>query len=223
MHSTKTPEQTLVVFDLDGTVVDAFRDIQAAVNHAMERHGLPVHDLETIRRFVGNGLSLLTQRAVPEDRHELLPEIERDVRTFYSQHPADKATVYAGVPEAIGRLRQDGFATALLSNKPDDLVQPALDRLKIRALFDEAFGERPGVALKPDARALLDIRDRLSRPRVIMVGDGRPDGLVAENAGAAFVGVAWGMSAAETLGPYGPVADDPEHMERLLRKLAAAE
>jgi len=194
------------VFDLDGTVVDAFEDIRASVNHALGLCGLPGHDIETIRGYVGNGLVRLCERALPVGRGDLLDRVVAETRAYYAAHPADLATVYPGIAEAIGALRRRGYRTALLSNKPDNLVRGIAERLELGRLFDLVVGEKPGVALKPDPAALLNLMRESGCGRCVMIGDGMPDAEVARAAGVGFVGVVWGQSSADDLARFGRVA-----------------
>jgi phosphoglycolate phosphatase len=212
----------LVIFDLDGTLVDAFDDIRAALNHALAAHGLPLHDIQTVRGFVGNGLSALVRRAVPEAQHDRCPDIERLLRAHYAAHPADHARVYPGMADALAALRAAGLRTAVLSNKADALVQAIVDALGLRPLLDAVRGERPGVPLKPDPAAIHALLAELGGDRAVLVGDGLPDVEAARRAGIGFVGVAWGLVPAASLALHGPVTHDAAELPGLvLRELSA--
>lgn len=209
------------MFDLDGTVVDAFRDIQTALNHALAASGLPGHDMQTVRRFVGNGLVKLCERAVPAGARESLPAVIAATAEYYAAHPADHATVYPGVREALEALRHAGWRTAVLSNKPDALVQLIADRLELRGLFDAVAGENEGQPMKPDPAGLLTLGQRLAARHIVVVGDGVPDAQLAERAGAGFVGVTWGTSAREVLAPFGEVVDSAEELPAAVERARA--
>jgi phosphoglycolate phosphatase len=200
--------RTVIIFDLDGTLVDAFGDIHAALNHALGLHGLPLHSMESVRGFVGNGLSNLVRRAVPAGQQERCAAVEADLRAYYAAHPADHARIYPGMREAVEELRGQGLLTAILSNKADDLVGKVVEGLGLASLFDAVVGELPGVPLKPDRAAVRRVLDLLQCPRGVMVGDGLPDGEAARNAGIPFVGVAWGLGQEEHLARFGDVAAD---------------
>lgn len=209
------------MFDLDGTVVDAFADIAAAANHALAVHGLPTHDPSTIMGFVGNGLSKLVERALPpaaQDRHAA---VLATTLARYTEHPADTARVYPGMREAIAALRAEGFRTALLSNKADAIVQRIIDLLELRDLFDSVAGEVPGVPVKPDPAALLAMARELGARRTVMVGDGVPDMQVARNAGAGFVGCLWGLGSAEKFAGCPVLARTPAEIPACVRRAAA--
>ncbi|MDK2971083.1 MAG: phosphoglycolate phosphatase [Candidatus Sumerlaeota bacterium] len=196
----------VVIFDLDGTLVDAFGDIRAALNHALAEQGLPLHSMQAVRGFVGNGLSQLVRRAVPPAHAALCPAVEESLRAYYAAHPADHASVYDGMREAVVTLRAEGFSTAILSNKADDLVQAITKRLELNPLFDAICGERPGVPLKPDPEAVRPLLRAFDTQRGVFVGDGVPDGEVARNAGLPFVGVTWGLGTEEELERFGRIA-----------------
>lgn len=209
------------MFDLDGTVVDAFADIAAAANHGLAAHGLPTHDLSTITGFVGNGLSKLVERALPPGAADRHADVLAATLAYYRDHPADLARVYDGMPEAIAELRADGFRTAILSNKADILVQRIVEALGLAHLFDAVVGERPGEHIKPDPTALLALARRLGAAKTAMIGDGRPDMEVARNAGAAFVGVLWGLGSEEKFAGCPILARAPADVPACVRRACA--
>lgn len=211
--------RALIVFDLDGTFVDSFGDIQAALNHALEHHGLPTHGIEAVRRFVGNGLVRLCERAIDPRLHgRHLEGVVARARAYYAEHPADLAFVFDGMRKAVEELRAAGHPTAIVSNKPDNLVQEIADRLAFRGLFDAITGEAPGAPLKPDPRAVTRFLDELGATGGLVVGDGLPDAEVARAAGMPFVGVAWGTTDVEQLARHGRVAHAPQDVVATVRE-----
>ena len=108
----------LLVFDLDGTLLDTLDDLAASLNHALTAFGLPARSREEARGFIGNGVRLLVRRALPPGTDA---ETERQVfaafAAYYSEHCADLTRPYAGIAGLLDRARRSGFATAVVSNK----------------------------------------------------------------------------------------------------------
>jgi len=196
----------LVIFDLDGTLVDAFGDIQAAVNAMLADRGHPTHDLATIRGFVGNGVVRLVERSLPPEGRPHLDDAVAFVRKYYAEHPADHAVFYTGAAACLGRLRGAGRNLAVLSNKPEENCQLVARHLGLDAMVDRIMGERRDFPIKPDPAGVLLLKKEFAADRVTFVGDGLPDAEVAMNAGAEFIGVEWGLATREELSKYGRVA-----------------
>jgi phosphoglycolate phosphatase len=205
-----------VVFDLDGTLVDAFGDIAAAVNFGLREMDLPEHSVETIKGFVGNGVPKLAERALGEaatpERGRLLVDL---LVTYYRQHPVDFAQPYPGCVGVLKTLRRHGIRIGVLSNKRHELTWLVLERLGLLPHLDQVQGEG-GVERKPDPAGYLELVKRVG-VRVeesIMVGDGQPDADVARRVGVPFVGVSYGILSAERLRELGAVTilDDLEEL-----------
>lgn len=194
-----------VVFDLDGTLVDAFGDIAAAVNHGLAVLDLPTHSVKIIRSFVGNGVTRLAERALGPDHADLAPRLAELLVEYYRQHPADHARPYPGAVETLDALRRGGLRIAVLSNKRHELSALVLDRLGLTPRIDLLVGEGAEIGRKPDPRGFLQVAEEfgVSPEELLMVGDGEPDALVARNVGAPFVGVSWGLLPAAQLTTLG--------------------
>ena len=115
---------TTIIFDLDGTLLNTLADLAAATNHALAEHKLPQRTTDEVRRFVGNGIRKLIERAVPADTPvELQEEVFASFNRYYKQHCADSTSPYEGVPQLLQQLRAAGCRTAIVSNKADYGVQ----------------------------------------------------------------------------------------------------
>lgn len=195
----------LVVFDMDGTILDTLDDLTDTLNMSLAETGLPVRTKEEVRAFVGNGVGMLLQRAVPQDTpHEKREELDAAFRRNYAVHCADKTKPYDGVPELISALREAGLKTAVVSNKVDFAVQ-ALAKDYFDGLFDLAVGEREGVRRKPAPDSVNAVMSTLGvkREDTVYVGDSDVDADTARNADVAFIGVEWGFRPRETLVAHG--------------------
>ena len=206
----------LVIFDMDGTLVDAFRDIQAAVNAMLAARNLPTHDLATIRGFVGNGVVRLVERSLPPGEHDQLDEAVAFVRRYYEEHPADHAVLYPGAEDCLAELRAAGCKLAILSNKPHEVTLMVARRLRLDTMMDAIVGERRDRPMKPDPAGVHELQRQFAAQRLTVVGDGMPDAQVARNAGGSFVGVDWGISSREDLEVFGPVVSSLAEIPGLL-------
>lgn len=155
----------LVIFDMDGTILNTLEDLTDSTNATLEHFGYPVHSIEDVRHFVGNGIRKLIERAVPSGLStERIDEVHRYFLDYYAKHCADKTKPYDGILDLIRTLRKEGCKTAVVSNKADMAVQE-LCKDYFDGLFDFAVGEREGVRRKPapDAVELFWIPCRSQR------------------------------------------------------------
>lgn len=216
-------QRVLAIFDLDGTLVDAFGDIHASLNHALAEHGLPLLEYETARSFVGNGLRKLCERAAGPGNRELVEPLVQSVRERYAAAPVSNSRMYPMTREMLLDLRRLQVQTALLTNKEEDLAEKVAEGLGFRRLLDALRGARPDRPLKPDPAAILELARELNAGEVFMIGDYDPDWQAAEAAGARFIGVSWGMGTPESLGAHGPVAHSAGEIVRLIQQMAGGE
>lgn len=190
-----------VIFDMDGTLLDTLEDLKDAVNAALRALSMPERTLEEIRRFVGNGAKLLLERAVPGGREN--PECDRALALFrehYSRHCNDRTKAYEGVLPLLRRLKEEGYALAIVSNKPDAAVKE-LAGIYFEGLVETAIGERPGTAKKPAPDTVFAALKELAVPaeRAVYVGDSEVDVETAVNAGLPCISVLWGFREREFL------------------------
>ena len=210
----------LLVFDLDGTLLDTLDDLAASLNHALTAFGLPARSREEVQGFIGNGVRLLVRRALPP---EASAETERQVfaafAAYYSEHCADLTRPYAGIAGLLDRARRSGFATAVVSNKSHREVQTLCGRF-FPGLLDMAAGERPGLARKPapDLTRLVLRELGFSAEQACYIGDSPVDIETARNAGLDCVCVSWGFRGRDELVRAGArrIADSPQELAALL-------
>ncbi len=212
----------LVIFDLDGTLLNTIADLGIATNHALHQCGFATHPLSEYDAFVGNGINKLFERALPEnERNE--PNIKR-IRTlfldFYDAHNCDHTAPYDGIRRLLARLQQHGVKMAVASNK----YQAATERL-VRHFFPEidfvaVFGQRDGVPLKPDPQVVADILQaaQCAPNDTLYVGDSGIDMQTAQNAALEAVGVTWGFRPRSDLERFAPahIVDRPEAIEAIV-------
>ncbi len=184
-----------VIFDLDGTLLNTLEDLTDATNAALRKHGKPERSIAEVRRFVGNGVRLLIERAVPVGTSDAeTDEIFADFKEHYALHCNDKTKPYDGVLEVMKQLKEAGYRTAIVSNKIDSAVKE-LSEIYFKGLADVAIGERPGVARKPAADMVEIALKELGAQKAesVYVGDSEVDYATAVNSGLPCISVLWGF------------------------------
>ncbi|MDZ7266518.1 MAG: HAD-IA family hydrolase [candidate division KSB1 bacterium] len=192
-------QPTLLVFDLDGTLVDTRQDLANAVNHALHSLGRPPLPLAHLTACLGDGARMLLTRALPGGSAAEIEAGLRRFREFYAEHLLDHSRLYPGVRETLRHFA--GKKKALLSNKPQEFVTAMLQRLQLAGHFDMIVGGHPARKLKPDPQSLLDILANLGVAPVsaLIIGDGENDLIAGRAAGIATCAVLYGYRPAETL------------------------
>ncbi len=192
-----------VVFDLDGTLLDTLTDLADCLNRVLQRHGLPTHPRDAYRMFVGDGLRMLVQRAMPVDRRDPagIDALTAAMNAEYAEHWADQTRPYEGIPETLRALAERGLTLAVLSNKPDEFTPPAVRRFFPDIPFAAVRGARPEVPRKPDPTGALRIAAEagLAPAEFLYLGDSGTDMQTAVRAGMHAVGVLWGFRGADEL------------------------
>ena len=217
-------ENQLIIFDLDGTLLNTIGDLAVGCDHMLSLRGLPTHSYEEYCTFVGNGIMRLVERALPEElrTEEYVKAARRDFVEFYIDNIDNHTVPYEGMVELVEQLQTKGAKLAVASNK----FQAGTEKL-IRKFFPtiewvEICGNREGVPLKPDT-ALVDMiieKAGIERKNCTMVGDSAVDIQTARNAAIRSVGVSWGFRSREELEQAGAdhIADTVEELTTLLLK-----
>lgn len=213
---------SVILFDLDGTILNTLDDLAASTNRALTKNGLPTRSTAEVRRFVGNGIRLLIERAVPSNTPLTLTDrVFDDFRADYAEHCADRTLPYDGIPELLRALRASGARTAVISNKADSAVQELIAHY-FPGLFDAVVGERPGVRRKPAPDAVLEVLRTLSAAPAdaVYIGDSEVDVETARNAGLPCIAVDWGFRSREILLQHGAqtIASSPAELLALLQQ-----
>lgn len=196
----------LLIFDLDGTLIDSRLDLANAVNATRRHMGRPPLPNERVYTYVGNGAPILIRRAMGEQATEA--EIEEALEFFleyYGQHVLDNTVLYPGVREAIDRLRDAGKRLAVLTNKPVRMSQTIIDGLGIAPHFFRVYGGNSFEFKKPNPIGIEKLMAEASagRDATLMIGDSSVDVRTARNAGIPCCGVTWGFQP-ETLADPAP-------------------
>lgn len=215
----------LVIFDLDGTLLNTIDDLAMASNYALRQCGYPIHAVEAYPMFVGNGVTRLLERVLPEDERteENVRRMREQFMIYYDEHCTDFTRPYDGIPEMLSSLTSKGIAVAVASNK----YQSAVSRL-IRHYFGSTpwvaiEGQKEGVPVKPDPSIVFEILLKHPTPKaaVLYAGDSGVDMTTASRAAVENVGVTWGFRPVRELrAAYADhIAQTPDEVLRLATEL----
>ena len=199
----------LVIFDLDGTLLDTVEDLANATNYALERCGFPTHPVEAYYKFVGNGINKLFARALPSEssNDDNVQRVRSLFIPYYTLHNADCSRPYPGVLDLLRELLTCGVKIAVASNKYHEGTVALVRRFFVDIPFSVILGQREGVPIKPAPDIVFDILQTtgVSPDLALYVGDSGVDMQTACNAGVESVGVKWGFRSEEELRMNGAV------------------
>lgn len=223
LFEEKMKNYDLVIFDMDGTILDTLEDLQDSLNYALKQFHFPPRSYEEVRRFVGNGLANLVRLAVPEGTTDELKEaVLQELKAYYHVHCKDKTKPYDGICDLILELRQAGYKTAVVSNKVDSAVHQLCEEY-FPGLFDVSIGDRKGFLRKPAPDSVWEVLRVLGveKDRAVYIGDSEVDVLTARNSGLDMITVTWGFRDREILIEHGAncFADSMEDVLKYLKKV----
>ena len=199
----------LVIFDLDGTLLDTIADLAESANHALKQLGYPTRDVETIRTFVGNGVNKLLFRALPDEEktEENMIRMRTHFVPYYDAHNADLSAPYPGIVDLLEELQAKGLRMAVASNKYQEATVKLVKHYFPMIDFVEVLGQREGINVKPDPTSVFDILQKagVSKEETLYVGDSGVDMQTAINAGVDAIGVTWGFRPRTELEDFLPM------------------
>lgn len=189
-------QPALVVFDLDGTLIDSAPDMHRAVNLMLRDLGCNPLSLPEIRTMVGDGAAALIARALAA-RQCVTADAGASLELFldyYKEEPTAATRLFPGVPETLARLHSVGLTLAVCTNKPGDLTETILERLQVIRYFDRVVAGDTLPYRKPDPRALLNVLEGFGTPQAatLLVGDSEVDAATASAASVPFVLMTYG-------------------------------
>jgi phosphoglycolate phosphatase len=215
----------LIIFDLDGTLLNTIDDLAHACNHALIQSGFPMHAIEEYPALVGNGVKNLIRRALPENERteENVERVYTAFVPYYDAHNADYTRPYEGIVELLQNLKQAGHTLAVASNKYQAATEKIVNQL-FPSIFDVILGEREGIARKPDPQIVYDIfrmthHTSNTTSSVLYVGDSLVDMETAQNAQLPFIACSWGFVSRQQLLQAGAthIIDYPAELEQFIR------
>ena len=209
----------LVIFDLDGTILDTLDDLTASLNYALASTGNPVRTRDEVRRFLGNGIRRLTELGAPDGASsEVVDSIFEKFNMHYAAHCSDRTAPYGGISGAVSALRGAGIVTAVVSNKADYATQELCEKY-FHGLFDFVSGAKDGVRKKPCPDLINQVIRNFGADinSTAYVGDSEVDIQAAKNAGIPCISVDWGFrSRAELISSgAGTIISHPNELLRL--------
>ncbi len=209
-----------IIFDLDGTLTDTLEDLFLSTNYALSSQGFPERSLDEVRRFVGNGVRKLIERAVPEGTPKARTEKCFDAfRAHYLVHCQDHTKLYPGIATLLTTLQSRGYRMAVVSNKMQAGVTE-LARTFFHGIIDVAIGEQPGIPRKPDPLMVETALSRLgvTAAEAVYVGDSDVDIQTATAAGLPCISVLWGFRTRSFLIAHGAttLAETPQDILSLV-------
>lgn len=201
----------LVIFDLDGTLLNTIADLAQSTNYALEQLGYPTHAVDKYPFMVGNGINKLFERALPEGEktQENVLRVRAEFVPYYNVHNADLSRPYPGICELLDTLQAAGLQIAVASNKYQAATEKLIAHYFPNIRFTAVLGQREGVNVKPDPTIVYDILNaaQVEKADVLYVGDSGVDMQTANNAGVTACGVTWGFRPRTEL-----EAENPAHI-----------
>lgn len=183
------------IFDLDGTLLSTLDDLAASCNFALRHNGMPERTTEEVRRFVGNGVKKLMERAIPEGlENPLFEKTFADFRQHYMLHNLDTTRPYDGVMDMLRSLKQRGKHIAVVSNKFYAATQ-SLCKHFFGDLVEVAIGEREDIRKKPAPDTVNEALRQMgvTKEKAVYIGDSDVDVMTAKNSGMPCISVLWGF------------------------------
>lgn len=217
----------IVIFDLDGTLLNTIADLGAACNYALARCGLPTHAPEEYPRLVGNGINRLIERAMPyeytslneEERTQQVMRVRKEFVPYYNAHNCDLTYPYEGILGVLETLKERGVLLAVASNKYHEATVQIV-RHFFGNTFDVVLGEREGIPRKPDPQIVRDILQAVgvqesgAKEQTLYIGDSLVDIETAQRAGVPVAACSWGFASREELTAAHPdfIIDRPQEI-----------
>ncbi len=194
-----------VIFDLDGTLLYTLEDLTDSTNFALDEFGYPKRTIDEVKSFVGNGVSLLIERSIPDGKNN--PNFEKCLLKFkehYSNNMYNKTKPYDGIIDLLTKLKQNNYNIAVVSNKFDEAVKSLVDKY-FKNYVDIAVGQRENIEKKPAPDSVNEVIRTLNveREECIFVGDSEVDIETAANAGIPCLSVTWGYKTIDFLYKHG--------------------
>ncbi len=195
--------KNLVIFDLDGTLLNTIADLATAANHALKALGYPTHSTTAYSSMVGNGVTKLLERALPEEIRttRIIEAMRIKFREYYDLHCADETTIYPGISELLTELHNRNINCAVCSNKYQSAVTHLITHFFPEIPWVAILGHEDGIPVKPDPSIVFEALSQCptAKRHVLYVGDSGVDMETARRACIESVGVTWGFRPRQEL------------------------
>lgn len=207
----------LIIFDLDGTLIDTRKDIAEACNYALGKCGYPPRELDEYNMLVGRGIDNLFRSALPKGKadEDTVKVMRSHFVPYYNEHKCDYTRPYEGMMETLDTLSQRGMRFAVASNKYQEGTEQLVEKFFGEYDFVKILGQRDGKPIKPDPMIVKEAMEGLegvTEDEVIYCGDSDVDMQTGINAKVKTIGATWGFRSKEELAAYSPwaMADKPQ-------------
>ena len=213
----------LIIFDLDGTLLNTIDDLANACNHALQEFNFPTHESEAYRFFVGDGVNTLMMRILPEEHRnaDSASMLKHEFLKYYSKHAEDCTKPYEGIPELLSNLQKQGHQLAVASNKMHTATVEIVHKYFPNIHFVAVLGQREGIPVKPAPNIINEIIEMagVAKSDAVFVGDTNVDVNTALNAELKFIGVLWGFRPRAELEVNGAkiFVEKPEEILKLIK------
>lgn len=196
-------KKNLVIFDLDGTLLNTYEDLGNAVNYVLAKYNYPTHDLIAYKTFIGNGIDNLLKTCLPSEfsNEELYAFIRKEFVNYYEANKYNLTHPYEGIMDLLQELESKSIKLAIASNKYHEATVELTNRYFPEIKFDLVLGHRTNEPKKPDPKILLDILNQTqsTKEQSFFVGDSSVDMKTAHYAKIESIGVTWGFRSEEEL------------------------
>lgn len=211
----------LVIFDLDGTLLNSIADLGNACNVALKQFGYPLHDEKAYKKFVGNGIYKLVERSLPkevQDQENVL-RVKAAFDAYYKAHSLDETKPYPGILELLIKLKEQGIRCGVVTNKAHEYAVELM-RQFFGDTIEKTLGQREGVPTKPHPQGIQEMMTyfNVTPSECVYIGDSNVDIQTAKAAGVTSVGVLWGFRDAKELSNEGAdyLVEDAKQLEQLI-------
>jgi len=212
----------LIIFDLDGTLLNTLSDLAHSANYALGKSGFPTHPVEDYKLFIGNGITKLLERILPENQitEAVVTQIKDSFLAYYDTHNTDYTEPYRGIPELLKALSSNGWLLAVASNKYQKATEKLVKLFFPDIPFTAVLGQREGIPAKPNPAIVHDILAITGRTlsETLYIGDSGVDMETASNSGLVSIGVTWGFRPREELETAGAsyIVDTPDDILEII-------
>lgn len=210
----------LVIFDLDGTLLDTIDDLGAAVNHAMQQRGFPQHTRDEYMKMVGHGAHNLMRQALPDGHKDddMVEAAYNDFKAYYTDHIDEHTKPFPGIQDLMATLHHESVLLAVASNKFQEGTEHLIKEFFPDITFVAVLGNRPNCPLKPSPEIVGEVLRKagVMREEAIMVGDSETDMETAANGGIKGIAVGWGYRNMKDV-PGLTVVESAEELYKLIR------
>ena len=213
----------LVIFDLDGTLLNTVEDLGNATNYALAQCGFSVHRIDEFYQMVGRGIYNLFRAAVPSEyaSEENVQKMASYFLPYYDAHKCDFTKPYDGIMEMLKTITGKGVCLAVASNKYQDGAEKLVHHFFGEYEFVKILGQRDGQPIKPDPAIVDQILAEvpyISKSETVYVGDSNVDMQTGANAQVRTIGVSWGFRSREELAAYNPsaIVDSPDELSKII-------